>query len=128
MLRRIALSMPVVAVAGALLGGCGAPEERVFRITSFPDGATIYVNGREEGTTDKNLMVGFAGDPYVTLRLEKRGFQPTGLVLTPHTADELSFFLQESPENRRIIELLDRIGGLLNEVIAELRNLQTSKN
>lgn len=122
MIRPLALS--IVLALGALSAGCagGPPPQRYFRITSYPQGATVYVNGEPVGTTDvARLRVDFEEDPLVNLRLQKDGYQPTGIVLSPGSPGELAFFLEEAPHNSRILSVLTAIRDKLDEISNQLQ-------
>ncbi len=126
---RFALLAVFLASLSLLWGGCKATEKS-FKITSFPQGARIYVDGDPRGETDmEKLLISFRANPLVTLRLEKEGFQTTGRVLNIESEAEIAFFLQESPNNKEILETLNNIQRLLERFPSEVRNLlrQSSK-
>ena len=112
----------------SLLGsGCGAPE-KLFEIRSFPPGAMIYVDDRDQGQTDKKVLVDFRRKPQVTVRLTKDGYQPTGKELDRESPDKHTFFLQESPKNKEIIEVLNRIQSTLVQISDQLGRGLAEKN
>ncbi len=128
MIQRKRWSGGVVAIAAGLLliaaNGC-RQTEKMFKVTSFPSGATIHVEGESLGQTDmERLKVSFISKRLVTLRLAKEGFQPTGIVLSAESPEELAFFLQEAPTNQQVIKTLqdirtslDRLPGMISEAI-----------
>lgn len=113
-----------MAIAAGLLlivaNGC-RQTEKVFKVTSFPSPATIYVEGENRGQTDmERLKVSFLSKRLVTLRLAKEGFQPTGIVLSAESPEELAFFLQEAPDNKQVIKTLQDIGNKLDRLPGQL--------
>ncbi len=124
--RRQSAGGIVVVTAAVLLTAVGCKQtEKVFKVTSFPAGATIHVEGESLGQTDMDrLKVSFKPKRLVTLRLAKEGFQPTGIVLSVESPEELAFFLQEAPNNLQVIKTLqdirtslDRLPGQISDAI-----------
>ncbi|MBI4585435.1 MAG: PEGA domain-containing protein [Planctomycetes bacterium] len=117
-----------VAVSLAILGwGCGAPQKQ-FKVTSFPPGATIFLDGEPIGQTNQEKLTVEFVKPYVTIRLEKEGFQTTGDVLDETTKDHLAYNLQEAPNNRRILEVLTNIQRLLEQLSGQIEKSVSEKN
>ena len=108
------------AAAVALLAGCETTA-RHFKVTSFPEGATVYVDGEPRGQTNFNrLEVDFAQeDRLVTLRIEKEGFQPTGTILSKDSPREMAFFLAQAPRNQEILGVLKDILQVLDRIAAQ---------
>ena len=109
----------------ALAGGCGAPQ-RVYSVSSFPPGATVYVDGQPRGQTDmEKLSISFEGKPRRVLRVEKEGYQSTGTVLNPDSPEEDLFFpLQETPDNKKLLDALhalqrnqETLMSIINEMV-----------
>ena len=100
----------------ACAGGCSGPPTKIFRVTSYPPGATIYVDGRPRGQTDMDKLSVEFEKPRATIRLEKEGFGATGAVVGLMSPEEQAFFLQEAPANKAIIDLLTRISRTLEDI------------
>ena len=83
-----------VAIVGWLTGSGCASKSTYFRVTSYPEGATVYVDGESRGQTHfDRLEVDFgSGDEQVILRVEKQGYQPTGVVLSSTSPREISLW------------------------------------
>jgi hypothetical protein len=108
-------------LAAILTAGCGTTGKN-FKITSYPSGATIFLDGDRWGQTDADkVFVDFkSADQLVTLRLQKDGFQPTGAVLTYESPGEMAFFLQEAPNNQKILEVLRSIRDVLDQISTQM--------
>jgi hypothetical protein len=105
----------------AVASGCLHPQ-RQFRVTSYPSGATVFVEGEKRGQTDmERLNVEFSGKDLVTIRLDKEGYQASGQVLGLDSPHELFFVLQEAPQDRDVLERLKRIETQLERLSAEVR-------
>ncbi len=119
----------VSLAATALLSACSSTKRRLFQVQSFPPGATIFVNGEPRGQTDEQrLLIDFPEEAHlVTLRLEKEGYQPTGVVLNWQSQGQYSFFLQEAPENRRLLESLNSIQRSLAQIAVQLEKQNSEK-
>jgi len=107
--------LPLYTVSLALLfAGC-VVNQKQFKITSHPPGATIYVDGEKRGQTNiEKLNIVFPRKQTVTLRLDKNGYQPEGMVLDmTKSPQEFFIVLHESPGNEEIGEGLKRIQSLL---------------
>ena len=99
--------------------GCGAPT-KVFKVASFPAGATVYVDDKPRGQTEMERLQVIFPRPLVTIRLEKEGYQPAGAVIGPDSSPELAFFLHETPDNRKILKALDDILRTLVQIREEI--------
>ncbi len=115
--RVFAASLVLVA-----LYGCGGTV-KYFKVTSYPEGAVVYVDGEPRGETDfERLKIEFEPeDRLVTLRLEKEGYQSAGAVLGAGSPEHLAFFLQESPRNAEILQVLKSILETLDRLSADLK-------
>jgi len=113
----------LVLVAGFLLVlldlGC-AVKEKVFEIRLYPPGAMIYVDDRDQGQTDKKVLIDFRRKPQATVRVVKDGYQPAGKEVDGEAAEKHTFFLQESPKNKEIIDVLNRIQSTLVQISDQL--------
>ncbi len=100
------IAVASLALLASVAPGCGSPQ-KIFKITSWPDGAIIYVDEVQRGQTDmEKLSVDFGHRDQVIVRLAKDGYQSTGRVLKI-TSDRVQFFpLEQSPDNQKIIETL----------------------
>ena len=117
---------PALLLAAALAGpGCSS-RQKVFKVTSYPQGATLYIDEVPRGQTDMDrLSVDFTKKEQVILRLEKEGFQSTGRVLK-FESDRFQFFpLEQAPNSQKIIETLNAQRRTLEEI---QRTLQTFLN
>ena len=122
MRRETKTCMFAAVLLPSLALGCGGPGERLFQVASYPSGATIYINGEPQGQTDvAKLKINFEMDQLVNLRLEKTGYQPTGTVLSNRSPEELSFFLEESPNNQKILGVLQDIRAVLDQISGQLQ-------
>lgn len=117
--RSLVVSSVACAVA---LSGCG-PRVRYFRVSSYPEGAVVYVDGEPRGETNfERLGIEFEPEGrLVTLRLEKAGYQSAGAVLGEDSPRHLAFFLQETPRNAEILQVLKSILEALDRLSAELK-------
>jgi PEGA domain len=109
-------------LAGAVVAaGCGTTGKN-FKITSYPAGATVFVDGELRGQTgdDASVYIKFHPDPLVTIRLQKEGYQPTGAVLSVESPDEIAFFLQEAPHHEKVLETLKDIRNVLDQISTQL--------
>jgi hypothetical protein len=112
----LALLLPL-AVAGP---GCGS-SQKVFKITSHPRGATIFVDDVRRGQTDmEKLSISFKEKTEAIIRLEKEGYQGAGKVLKIESDDVQFFALDESPENKKILETLNGIRRDLERFMNQL--------
>ena len=68
----------LLALLALSVGGCVVRE---LNIRSEPPGATVYINGREEGKTPLKKNFDFYGSREVTLR--KDGFRSLREIVTP---------------------------------------------
>ena len=113
---------------GAIISGSGCVVRELI-VKSEPPGATVYINGREEGKTPLVKQFDFYGARELTLRLE--GYRTASKTVTPpvpwfeffpidfiteillpfriHDRHEYSFSLESLPE-RPPRDLLDRAG------------------
>lgn len=116
----VAASALACVAFACVAAGCTS-HVRYFRVTSFPEGATLYVDGEDRGqTTFGALEIDFrSADSLVTLRLEKPGYHPTGAVLSASSPGDLAFFLQEAPQNREILDVLKGILRALDRLSSE---------
>ena len=112
----------VTGALAVLLGSGCETTEKYFKITSFPEGATVYVDGEPRGQTNfKRLEVDFEReDKLVTVRLEKDGYQTTGIVLSKRSPQEIAFFLDEAPSNQEILQVLKDILKVLDRISTEI--------
>lgn len=109
----------------ALFLGCSTTGNRIFTVESFPPGADVFVDQEKVAVTPaQNLSIFFKNGRPVTVRIEKDGFQPTGTVVEWQSALKLSFFLQEAPNNTKILEVLNSIDGLLGGIQNDLNKLE----
>lgn len=115
------ISSSLLLAGAALSAGCGATGKN-FRITSYPTGATIFVDGELRGQTgdEAPVHIKFHPDPLVTIRLQKEGYQPTGAVLSIESPDEIAFFLQEAPHHEKVLETLKDIRSVLDQISGQL--------
>ena len=111
----LALTAALIALIGA--SGC-ASHSRIYTVVSYPPGATIFIDQVEKGQTDtERLAVDFGASTYRSLRLEKEGYQPEGMVL--HSGireDRIEFHLKKAPDPESIL-------GRLEEIQIEVRRL-----
>lgn len=99
--------------AVALLSAC-TPSQKQFKVTSYPPGATIYVEDKPRGQTNvEKLNIDFRAKRLVTVRLDRAGYQSTGMVLSGDDPEELFFVLQQSPISKEINDALKNIQTLL---------------
>ena len=104
-------TIPVVLTlaTAALFTACGGGQ-KIFKVTSHPKGATIYIDDKNVGQTDmEKLNVTFIRNPQVTLRLEKDGYQSKGHTLKFESDREQFIVLDEAPNNKAITEGLKKI-------------------
>lgn len=127
-MKRAVFAGTVAVLASLSTTGCSS-SKRFFNITSYPSGATIFVNGEPRGVTDMpRLAIEFpAEETLVPLRIEKEGFQTAGAVLNRSSGYQLAFFLQEAPNNKKIIELLSNIQRTLGQISAQLERSASEK-
>ena len=113
----------VFVVLGLFAAGCETAV-RYFRITSFPDGARVFVDGELRGETNfEKLGINFESEERLsTVLVKKDGYQATGTVLSLNSPKEIAFFLQEAPKNhellavlKNILQVLDRLSTNLSE-------------
>jgi len=69
-IARIVCSASLFAFAG-----CSTPT-KVFKVASYPRGATVYVEDKPRGQTDMDRLQIVFAKPLMTVRLEKEGYQP----------------------------------------------------
>lgn len=123
-------SLAVLSLAVLSLGPSGCQSHvRYFKVTSYPEGATVYVDGEARGqTTFSRLEIDFGSEEkLVTMRVEKAGYQPTGAVLSSGSPGELAFFLEEAPQNREILEVLRSILKVLDRLSIDLDSRSTEE-
>src|SRR5688572_27036630 len=114
---RIPVFLFLLSAPALLSSGCEATQ-KTFKVTSVPPGATIYVNGEPKGQTDvEKLIIGFYPNRLATLRVEKDGYYPEGVVLSIEDREELFFTLKRSPDNERITDILTNIQRLMNQLV-----------
>lgn len=121
--------LPLLAVLGSLAGlGCESTM-KYFRVSSFPEGATVYVDGEPRGQTNiARLGVDFeTEEKRATIRIVKEGYQTTGTVLSDKSSPEIAFFLAEAPKNQEILQVLKDMLQVLDRMSAELRMLREAK-
>lgn len=111
----------VLFFAGLAAGaGCLHPQ-RQFRITSYPSGATVFVEGEKRGQTDmERLNVEFTGKSFATIRVDKEGYQGAGQVVGLDSPPELFFVLQEAPQDKDVLERLKRVESQLERLSTEV--------
>ena len=119
----------VAAIVWLAASGC-ATGRRYFRVTSYPQGATVYVDGESRGQTDfDRLEVDFgSGEGQVILRVEKQGYQPAGGVLSSGSPREVAFFLQEVPRNEEILEAMSRILQGIDRISSQLGQISAERS
>ena len=117
----------IVLLAAASQGaGCGVPQKQ-FKVTSYPPGATIFIDNEPRGQTDDDkLTVEFYPKAFRTLRLEKDGFQTTGDVLEETSKDHLAYNLQEAPNTKRTLTVLQNIQKSLDQMTGSIDKLSGS--
>ncbi len=121
-MTRLAIPASGLLVLG-LAAGCGS-SQKIFTITSYPQGATIFVDNQPRGQTDmEKLLVSFAAKPQAIVRLEKEGYQPTGTVLKMESEGVQFFALSESPNNAKTLEALNNIQRDLERFMTQLSEL-----
>lgn len=118
--------LAVSAVLACGLVGCKASGKRYFNVSSVPAGATIYIEGEPRGQTDEQrLELNFPNEEdLVTLKLEKEGYQTTGMVINLYSPGRLVFFLQEAPNNRKLLEVLNNLQRTLGQMSAQAEKAQ----
>jgi hypothetical protein len=115
-MKAIAPTLLLVAAAASTFVGC-ASAKRSFRINSFPQGATIFVNDEPRGHTNaEKLVIDFDKVKSAVLRLEREGYQSNGLVLFEDSDQEVTVFLQESPNNEEILKELGELRRQLDQI------------
>jgi hypothetical protein len=122
--------MTIVLVRLCLLGqalaaaaGC-APAQMRYEVSSNPSGATIFVDETQRGVTDEqNLLVTFGEKGYVTVRVEKPGYQPEGAVLTPEFNGPVRFFLKEAPQAESVLRKLAELESKLEQLSSRVNQL-----
>lgn len=76
------MGTPKMRLASALLFasfavGCSTPDPTI-KITSNPEGATVYIDGERAGTSGDTFALHYGADPQrkIYVQLCKRGYQP----------------------------------------------------
>lgn len=64
-------------VALAAAAGCSSPDPTI-RIDTFPEGATVYIDGERAGTAGDTFALHYGEDPRrkIFIQICKRGHQP----------------------------------------------------
>lgn len=125
--HRVTPAARIILAAFASLSCLGCETTtRYFKVSSYPEGAMIYVDGEPRGQTNfARLAVDFPEEESrVTIRLGKEGYQTTGAVLSRATSPELAFFLADAPKNQEILDVLRSILQSLDRMAAEMRQLR----
>ena len=107
----------VLLLAAVIAGSGCSSDQKIFKVTSYPQGATIYVDEVPRGQTDmEKLSINFDRRDQVILRLEKDGYQPTGRVLKIES-DRFQFFpLEQAPNSQEILKTLNAQKQTLEEI------------
>jgi hypothetical protein len=104
----------------ACLTSCGT-SRKYLRVSSHPDGATIFVNGEPRGQTNvQTLLVDLGDSGTATVRLEKDGFQSAGVAVTDESPDSVAFFLEESPRNDAILKRLSNLERQMDQIVTQI--------
>ena len=125
MKRHVAFATALFLWAVAGLGaGCGAGQ-KYYEVTSHPTGGTIYVDEAQKGVTDEErLLVVFPPKGYVTLRVEKDGYQTEGVILSPELEGPIRFYLKERPRADEVLQQLEQIEVRLERMSTRLDQLR----
>ena len=122
------LGLAIILSPFLVQGGCKS-SEKLFKVTSYPQGAKIFVDGRQAGVTDmEKLSVSFARKPLATIRLEREGYQSDGINVSMESPEVISFFLQESPHNKEIIDGLTKISDKLQQLLEQIKSSSAEKS
>jgi len=128
-IRRIYLAFSLVLIPIVWVG-CSTTEKS-FKVTSHPQGATIYVDGDPRGQTNMAMLnISFNVKPRVQIWVEKEGYQTDGKIVDLQSPEDVAFFLKEAPNNKKILETLTNIERHLERLPVDLRNIlaQSSTN
>ncbi len=107
--RTVFLCLWIAMLTLATVSGCKTTK-KYFAITTFPEGAKIFVDGEPRGYTNvEKLAVDFKVPRPVLLRVEKEGYQSEGSILLKESSTQLAFFLKESPKNEEVIRAINNI-------------------
>jgi len=65
------------ALLVALAAACSSPDPTI-KIESFPDGATVYIDGERAGTSGDTFALHYGDDPRrkIFIQICHRGYQP----------------------------------------------------
>ncbi len=122
-------SLRFALVAALLVAGLAGCSRQYFTIDSYPEGAVIFIDDEPRGQTKfEKLGVDFSGKKYVTVRVEKDGFQPGGGVLRKSSPKQMVFFLEESPKNETILEELRDLQRSLDRMAQRVEMLEFGRN
>jgi hypothetical protein len=103
--------MLVCVVSLTVLAGCSS--KRTFTVYSWPEGAKVFLDGEEKGQTEERVTIDFSERPYGRIRVEMRGYQPAGMLVTPSSPEAISFVLAVAPDR-----------GTLSKIDETLRNIE----
>lgn len=109
----------------AALAACGSSTRtRLIKVTSYPPGATIFVENVEKGTTPNDrVAVPLGTENAAELRVEMKGHQSDGVVVTPASPTKISFVLAKAPRDEDVLgkleglsHAMDRTNQTLNQI------------
>ena len=111
MLRFTLIPVGLIALISILATGTGCGNTRKFyRVTSYPEGAVVYVDDKPRGQTDfEKLLVDYQNKSFVTLRLEKDGYQTNGVTLSETSPGEVMFYQDRAPQNDDILRQIGEV-------------------
>jgi hypothetical protein len=125
-------SKPAAALfaCAVLATSCSSVTERDFTVMTFPDGATVFLDNAEQGVVDRNgklVRVTFQKGQFARIRVKKDGFQPAGVVVGPESPGLVDFVLEEAPEQKRMIQVLEDVRSRLDGINEQLRRANAGK-
>ena len=116
--------------ACSFLCSCSSVTERDFTVMTYPEGATLFLDNVEQGVVDRNgkvVRVTFQKGQFARIRVKMDGFQPSGVVVGPESPNLVDFVLQQAPEQKRMIQVLEDVRGSLGGIGETLRKMSTTK-
>ena len=100
--------------------------KRYFTVSSHPEGAVIFVDSEPRGQTNfECLVIDFKKRRHALVRVEKEGYQADGMVLSAESPRYIAFFLQESPSNKSILQVLNQLHQVLDRLSNKVEALET---